>query len=717
MKIKKLFIILCCAVLCFSFTACNTGNRPAGSGKNPSGNQSGGEIPDDNNVVVTEPKDDAEHNFTVISQNNGTCVFKCSDCNAQETIVISHLTGTENAYKVDGSTIIFADITEASSYNISGKLHGNIVVDVTDDYNFELEMSGLEMYSHKTSPIIILSGKNVTLSAKKSTENFIYDMRAAVDESDKDAVSASIYAKCDLSIQGKGTLNVKSINNNGIRTKNDLNVKNLALQVDCQNNALKGDDSVTIESGDLVLIARNGDGIKTTDSDVSKKGNQRGTVAFTGGNILVYAACDGIDAAYDVDIDESRAAVNLQIFTDKYSKYSDEVTAVADSVYYIRYNSTTYKYSLKFYNDESDAVWCNSSAYTDKGNALYYSITKPRGDYSYVMLYIYNSSQQQGQDQSYVACTEELAVNANYDTIALQSRGGNLYYSWTNYSTSTSQGSRPGGFGPGGFDGNTDKGDHSTKGIKAANSIAVTAGAVTVSAYDDAIHASNTAVLDNGESPLGNVTISGGNITLRSNDDGLHGDGEVVISGGTVNIVGSYEGIEGEIVHISGGDVSVVSSDDGVNGTKKSGSSIVISGGRLYVLAGGDGVDSNSRTAYEGIHFAGGKSVIISTGRADSSIDTEQGYKYSGGYVVGVCVSGGMSSESTKCQSFAEVATSKTVGLTKDNYLVVDGFVTVKMPATVNALVVCLGKTNASITSKQSTSHNLDSHGVCWNVA
>ncbi|MDE7164226.1 MAG: carbohydrate-binding domain-containing protein [Clostridiales bacterium] len=710
MRVKKLIVILCCALLCFSAVAC--GGVADDTGRTPNVTPGGGEIPDDNNVTVVEPSDKQEHDFSVISNNGGKYVFKCADCNEQETVVISCVSGTQNAVSIEGNTVTFKNIAENSAYNISGKLHGNIVIDATDNYKFELEMSGFEMYSHAL-PINITSGDKVTLSAKKSTANYIYDMRKAVDA---DGIAASVYADCDLSVQGKGSLNIMSENNNGIRTKNDLTVKNLALQVDCKNNALRGDDSVSIESGDLVLIARSGDGIKTTDSDVSKKGNQRGTVAITGGNILIYSACDGVDAAYDVTVDQSNADIDLQIFTDKYSKYSDEVTAVTDSAYYVRYNSTSYKYSLKFYNDDNDAVWCNSANATRVGNYNYYAITKPSGSYEYMQLYIYSSSQQQGHGESYFACTEEMSVNTNYDTIALQSRGGSLAYSWTNYTTSTSQG-RPGGNGGfGEFDGNTDKGDHSTKGIKANNRIAISSGSVTVSAYDDALHASNLTELDNGETALGLVAISGGTVTLRSNDDGIHGDGDVAVSGGTVCIVSSYEGIEGHTVRISGGNATVVSTDDGINGTAKSGTGITVSGGKLYVLAGGDGVDCNSTTQYEGIHFDGGNSVIISTGRADSSIDTERGYKYESGYVVAVCVSGGMSREATTCANFASVGTSKTINLSKDSYLVVDGVAVVKMPVTINAFVVCLGKTNANIASATSSSNMLDSNGVYWNI-
>lgn len=715
MNFKKFICLAGCIILCVPIAACNVSQPTSDGGKTETPGITDGEITDGNEVEISEP-DSTEHDFNLVSQADGTFIYRCSECKEEETVKITCESGTQNAYSVEGNTITFSNISEKSVYDIQGAFHGYIIIDVTDDYKFELQMSGFELTSHTSCPLTVLSGDKVTLSAKKSTENYIFDMREAIDETDENAISASVYALCDLDIQGKGSLNVKSVNNNGIHTKDDLNVKNLSLQVDCKDNALKGNDSVTIESGNLVLIARQGDGIKTTNSDISSKGNQRGTVTLSGGDILIYAACDGIDSSYDVNIDESAATVSLQIFTDKYSKYSEEVTAVSESVYYVRFNSTAYSYSLKFYNDGADAVWYNSSSSTTVGNYRYYPITKPSG-YAYVQLYIYNSTQQQGQDEDYLACSEGMTVNGNYDTIALQARGNSLTYGWTNYTTN--QGNiGPGGFG-GGFggmnEGNTDKSDYSTKGIKADNAITISAGTITVSSYDDAIHANSDVTLENGATPLGNVTVSGGNLTMRTNDDGIHADGKTLISGGTISIISSYEGIEGNTVDICGGDISVISSDDGINGTATSGTAITISGGNLYVYAGGDGVDSNSVTSYEGISFSGGTSVIISTGQADSSIDTERGYKYSGGYVIGIGRSGGMGNESTNCSNFSLIGTSKTLSLQKDAYLTVSDVATIKMPVSVNAQVVCLGKTGASISSSTSTNYSLDANGVYWN--
>lgn len=649
------------------------------------------------------------HDYKLINIIDNKFYYECSCCNNKTSFTIKYESGTENAYKVSENTLVFLNVSADSVYSITGELYGNIIIDVNEDYKFELEFNDFKIISYNQCPIDIESADKVVISAKKGTENFVYDYR---DEVGEDDISSSIYAKCDLNVQGKGKFNVVSKNNNGIHTKDDLKIKNLFLKVDCIDNALKGNDSVTIESGDLELIARCGDGIKTKKSDVSSKGNQRGTIKINGGNIVIFAACDGIDAAYNVLINEDNSSVNLQIYTDKYSEYSEEVTASSNEVYYIRYSTTQYKYSLKFYNSSDDYKWVNSESYKLVGRNYYYPLERLSG-YDYIKLYVYSSEMTQGSDE-YLFSSGELSQNDNYDTISLQSKNGMFSYAWSNFTTQSIGGmDRPGGMN----EGNRDKGDHSTKGIKADNEIMIFAGNIIIKSYDDSIHTNNDNQLENNEIPLGNVTITGGNLSLYSNDDGIHGDGKVLISGGNISIINSYEGIEGKVVEISGGNVLVSSSDDGINGTGISGESIIISGGETYIYAGGDGLDSNSMTSYDGILFSGGKTVVIATGRADSSIDTERGYKYTGGVIVAIGNSGGMSSESTKCSpSFETIGKKQTIRLSKNNYLVVDDVVIIKIPDNINALVVCLGKEckNADVSSKSKIDESLDNKNVLW---
>ncbi len=616
-------------------------------------------------------------------------------------IDIKCVSGTNNAYSLNGTTLTFSGIAEDTVYSISGKLKGNIVIDVTEDYKLELELTGFSLVSAEVNPIQVKNGNKITITAKKDTENYIYDMRAAVDESDTSITKGTIYSEVDLQIGGKGSLSIVSENNNGIHTKDDLEVKNLTLSVACENNALKGNDSVEITSGTITLISKSGDGIKTTNSDVSSKGNQRGTVSITDANVTIYAACDGIDASYNAVIDGDNTVLN--IYTDKYSNYSEEVTATSGSDYYIRFTSNAYQYSVKYYNSDSDYEWVNatyhSTASGGRTSYYYYSFPK-KTEYDKMQFFIYSSDMEQGQDSEYLVASDYLTPNTTYDTFALSSRGNSLSYTWTNYTTNVQDGM--GGWGgPGGMgDGNSDKGDHSTKGIKAANEIIINTGAVSIKSYDDALHADNSATLENGESPLGNITVTGGNLSLYSNDDGIHAENAVYIKGGNIDIVNSYEGVEGSQIFVSGGNVSVYAKDDGMNSTATSGTGITLSGGYVYIYCTGDGIDSNSRTSYSGISFEGGDAVIISNSGMNSAIDTEQGYKYTAGSIVAIMPSGGMSSEAKHCQNFSAVGTSKNMSLSNGSTLTISGDLnkTITMPCSINGLVIVLNK-NTSVSN------------------
>lgn len=620
-------------------------------------------------------------------------------------------TGDNDCYSFNDNILYFNNISENTSYYISGELNGNIIIDIGDDYDFELELQGFTLSSDSSCPIVILSGNEVSISAKKDYENYIYDYRELVEAESETDYSASIYSMVDLKIKGKGSLAIESTNNNGIHSKNDLEVKNLFLEINVCDNALKGNDSLSLENVNANLIAKSGDTLKTTNSDISDKGNQRGTITITGGEYNLYSACDAIDAAYDVVINDSTTVLN--IYTDKYSSYSEEVTANSVSSYYIRYSSNSYKYSVKYYNSDTDYIWVAPEYYTSvaggRSTYYYYKFNK-LNNYSKLAVYMHSSSQDIGQEESYYATTGYISINESYDTIAFSNKMGGMSYSWTNYTTQ-SNGNMWGGM----IEGNTDKGDYSTKGIKSANQIIINSGIITIKAYDDAIHANGDVQLENGTTPLGNVTINGGDLTIYSNDDGIHADGVLLVSGGSINITNSYEGIEGNTIKLTNGNVSIISSDDGMNSAATSGTGISISGGNLYIYAMGDGIDSNSKESYNAIAFDGGNTVVICNSNGNSAIDSDGGYNYNGGYVLAMMPNGGMTSESTHCSNFQSIGKTTTVSLSSGGYCVVSSIVTVKMPVSMQAFIVLLGSSSASINSASSTTNTLDNNGVCWN--
>lgn len=686
--------------------------------------------------------------------------FEHVEENLETSMTVTCTEGTANAYTLENGILSFTGITQDSIYTVTGNLGGHIVIDVADDYKFELVLHGVIIQSSAEAPIIVKNGDKVTLTAKKDTVNFVYDLREAVDSTAEGVYSGAIHAECDLQIGGKGSLTVESKNNNGIHTKDDLEIKNLNLTVTCIDNALKGNDSVTVESGKIVLISRAGDGIKTSNSDVSEKGNQRGNISILGGEIDIYSAADGVDASHNVTVD---GAAELNIYTDKFSEYSEEITAVSESVYYIRYSSNEYNFAVKYTNDAGESVLktaklesgADIGVMPPEGNpgvpadgappsagrdtppggsqggkqpggssrpgkpgsqqqtptGFIYKVEKPAG-YTKLQIVAYKS-EQKPENGEYAIASQVLSINESYDMIELTENGGSFEVRWTNYSTAQGSGGFP-GMGGGRPGGNMQKSDHSAKGIKAANEIVINGGNIFIKAYDDGIHANADTALENGNNPAGNVTVSGGTLTICSNDDGMHADGVMTVSGGVTAVTNSYEGVEGNKVVIAGGNISIRSSDDGINAQTTSGTGIEIKGGSVYIYASGDGIDSNSRDSYKGIVFGGGKTVVISTSGGNSAIDSERGYAYTGGYVLALMPSGGMSSEAKHCQNFDSVARSTSLRLNSGEYLTLGDILTVKMPTSLNGLVIFIGDKNADVKTSSSSTANIDANGVCW---
>ena len=221
-------------------------------------------------------------------------------------------------------------ITKAGEYTVAGLLsEGQLIVDAGDEDEITIVLNGTSITCSSGSPIYVKNASEVKIKSEENSFNEVIDNRTeATEDSSDDAVNAAIYATCDLKLVGKGALVVTGNYNNGIQSKDNLSIKNVIVKVTAVNNAVKGNDAVDIESGNIIAISAKGDGIKTSNSNISNKGNQKGIVTITGGNIDVYAACDGIDAAYVVDISGDG---NLNIYTDTYSEYSEEVTSSGSS--------------------------------------------------------------------------------------------------------------------------------------------------------------------------------------------------------------------------------------------------------------------------------------------------------------------------------------------------------------------------------------------------
>lgn len=247
---------------------------------------------------------------------------------------------------------------------------------------------------------------------------------------------------------------------------------------------------------------------------------------------------------------------------------------------------------------------------------------------------------------------------------------------------------RPGG-GMGGW-GNqsTSSSDtESMKGIKAGGSITITDGEFNIKSADDSIHSN------------ANVEIKSGTFTLSSGDDGIHADESLMISGGTIDVIKSYEGLEGKNIEISGGTISVVATDDGINaaggdnggffgfGEASDDYYIAISGGEITVNAGGDGIDSNGSITQSG----GSLTVFGPTNSGNGAIDYDRSYALSGGTLIALGSAGMAQTPSTVSQPCISINASAAAG---DTIEVRDGsnvIISVTTPKSAQSLIFSSG--------------------------
>lgn len=579
-------------------------------------------------------------NYTTNSKNTDTTVT--SSITAQDTNVThaddadnykTEITGEFSITSTDGSTITQNDsvytITQAGEYTVTGLLsEGQIVVNADDNAEITIVLNGTFITCSNGSPIYIKNADNVKIKSEENTYNCIVDARSEADDNSDNSSSengnAAIYAACDLKLVGKGALSVTGNYNNGIQSKDDISIKNVTIKVNAVNNAIKGNDEVAIESGEIIAISRKGDGIKTSNSSLSTKGKQKGNVIISGGNIDIYAACDGIDAAYGVDVSGDG---NLNIYTDTYSDYSEAVAAD---------------------NSGSSASSSGSSISNPDSSASNPGSSSKSSSNATVMTYT-TTANTDNQNNGSVGTPPDMNNTQNNGNMGnppdmnnSSSNSGNNRDMKGNFSG----GNRAANGMPGNnSSGNSSKKSYSTKEIKAESEINISGAAINISSTDDGIHAnSDSGVLETGEDGKGIISISGGTITISTGDDGIHADKELNITDGYINVLTSYEGLEAITINISGGQSFVYAADDGINACTGDGSStplINITGGYVDVTTGSgdtDGIDSNgSYTQSGGMVFVKGGS---SSGQVSGSIDVDGNITITGGTCValgGIC--------------------------------------------------------------------------------
>lgn len=221
------------------------------------------------------------------------CAFADTPILDDQAVRCVSLDGDSISYDCGGVTASGSTLTISAPgiYSLSGTLNdGQIRIAVASDERVEIELNGVNITSLTGPAIYVENADKVTLDLADGTYSTVTSGNEETYASFDDSRSeAAIYSKDDLKIKGHGTLTVNGNINNGLASKNDIDIKNASIFVNAVNNGIKGNYSVEITDASVTINAGN-DGIKT---DTTKEG--KGFVTVTGSTLVINAK-DAINA-------------------------------------------------------------------------------------------------------------------------------------------------------------------------------------------------------------------------------------------------------------------------------------------------------------------------------------------------------------------------------------------------------------------------------------
>ena len=197
-------------------------------------------------------------------------------------------------------------IKAAGVYVLSGTFtDGTIVVDAGDDDKVQLVLDGVSIMAADYAAIYAKNADKVFVTLAEGAGNSL-TVSGDYVQTDDNKVDAVIFAKCDLTLNGTGSLTVKDNMGHGIVSKDDLVVTGGTYTIYSQDHCLNGKDSVRIADGTFNLSCDE-DGIHAGNDD-----QQDGYVYIEGGDINISVGDDALHAeglliitGGDIDVSKS----------------------------------------------------------------------------------------------------------------------------------------------------------------------------------------------------------------------------------------------------------------------------------------------------------------------------------------------------------------------------------------------------------------------------
>lgn len=421
------------------------------------------------------------------------------DTSSETAIDLSNPTATDGVTVEDGTLTI----TKAGTYKLSGEYQGQIKVETADSDAVRLVLDNANITNSSGAALNVVNADEVILYSASGTTNTIGDGAdyTATGEDDPDAV---VYSKADLTIAGEGTLKVNGNHEDGIHTSDGLVIASGTLEVNAANTGIKGKDYVDILGGTINVTAQQ-DGIKSTNDTDEGQGWTR----LSNGTVTVNAGDDGFKASRVVEIsggsltvEQSDEGIEAQYIN--VSGGDVNVTSADDGM----------NASLKTSDSESTDSSANTSDTADQQQNNQQQGSLPGGQQNGT-----SNQQQQGTGQPQppaMSGTSQDGTSQNGTTGTGQQQNN------TQNQGNQNMGQPPAMPGGNAQDGTTGTGQQGMG--QPPQGGMPGGGGGTFQVVDAAIN------------------VSGGNITVNAEGDGIDSNGVTTLSGGTLIVNGPSQG-------------------------------------------------------------------------------------------------------------------------------------------------------------------------------
>lgn len=450
-----------------------------------------------------------------------------------EIVLADKIEITGNGAEADGNVVT---ITAPGTYLISGTISdGQIVVNASGNEKVKLILNGVSISCSSGPAIYIISSPDkCILGLPEGAVSIVSDGETyTYFEDSGDEPNAAIFSNDDLKISGKGSLYVTGNYMRGISSKDDLTIEETSVYIQADDDGIRGKDSVEIIDAYAVIYAE-ADGIRTNNTEEEGKGY----VLLQNSHMEITAALDGIQALTDITIE------------------SGEISII------------------------SGGGSVNSSSSTDSTWGKW------------------GQNQKGGEPDEQAETQEDETASAK----AMKANGSIT------------------------ISGGTFSIDSSDDCIHANVDVIVNGGMFTLRSGDDGIHADSTLAVNNGDITINQSyegleasanNIAGGTVNITASDDGLNAAGGNDNSALNRPGANSFDAVTDDSITISGGEIVVNADGDGVD----SNGSINMTGGSCVVY--GPTNEGNGALDYAGTFTMDGGTMTAfgSTGMAQGSSD------------------------------------------------------------------------------------------------